>query len=137
MRIQSYSGAESSYSSPSSSYSVSTVLEKPCTFELRMLYYNMLLLHKIEKIKMAGTSHEISSAMDENHDEYQIRFECTHKNSYPHRSHVKQNTCQCTQSGHYETRLKCSKDWSRLGFVSPRPRLRLGFDLLRALSLVA
>ena len=38
-----------------------------------MLYYNTLLLHKIhkiEKIKMAGTSREISSAMDENHDEY-------------------------------------------------------------------
>ena len=35
-----------------------------------MLYYNTLLLHGIEKIKMAGTSREISSAMDENHDEY-------------------------------------------------------------------
>ena len=35
-----------------------------------MLYYNMLLLHKIQKIKMAGTSREISSAIDENHDEY-------------------------------------------------------------------
>ena len=40
-------------------------------------YYNMLLLNKIEKIKMAETSREISSAMDENHDEYYIRFECT------------------------------------------------------------
>ena len=56
--------------SPSSSYSVGTVLTNPCTFELRMLYYNTLLLHKIEKIKMAGTSRDISSAMDENHDEY-------------------------------------------------------------------
>ena len=44
---------------------------KPCTFELHMLYYNtLLLLHKTEKIKMVGTSREISSAMDENHDEY-------------------------------------------------------------------
>ena len=37
-----------------------------------MLYYNTLLLHKIEKIKMAGTSREISSAMDEKHDEYKV-----------------------------------------------------------------
>ena len=36
----------------------------------KLLEYNPLLLHKIEKIKMAGTSHEISSAMDENYDEY-------------------------------------------------------------------
>ena len=34
--------------------------------ELRM----RLLRYKIDKIKMAGTSREISSAMDENHDEY-------------------------------------------------------------------
>ena len=45
-------------------------MTKPCTLELRMLYYNTLLLHKIEKIKMAETSREISSAMGENHDEY-------------------------------------------------------------------
>ena len=49
---------------------VGTVLTKPCIFELRMLYYNTLLLHKIKKIKMAGTSHEITTAMDKNHDEY-------------------------------------------------------------------
>ena len=51
-------------------------------------------------------------------------------------------------SSNYETRLKCSQDWSRLGFISAlsrlrlgfasaTSRLRLGFDLLRALSLVA
>ena len=67
MRLQPYSGAQSSSYSSSSSYSVSTLLTKPCTFELRMLYYNTLLLHKIDKIKMAGISREISSAMDENH----------------------------------------------------------------------
>ena len=33
-------------------------------------YYNTPLLHKIVKINMAGTSREISSAIDENHDEY-------------------------------------------------------------------
>ena len=87
MRLQPYSGTQSSYSS-SSSYSVSTVLAKPFTFELRMLYYNKLLLHKIEKIKMSGTSREISSAMDENDDEYKIRFECTDKNSSTHQSHI-------------------------------------------------
>ena len=54
-----------------------------------MLYYNTIQLHKIEKIKMAGTGREILSAMDENHDEYYIRFECTHKNSDMHRSHMK------------------------------------------------
>ena len=37
---------------------------------------------------MAGTSREISSTMDENHDEYCIRFECTHKNSYTHLNHI-------------------------------------------------
>ena len=67
MRLLRYSVAQSS---SSSSYSVGTVLTKPCTLELRMLYYNTLLLHKIKKIKMAGASREISSAMDENHDEY-------------------------------------------------------------------
>ena len=47
--------------------------------------------------------------------------------------------------GNYETRLKFSQDWSRLGFVSAlsrlclsyvsaTPWLRLGFDLLQALS---
>ena len=66
MRLVRYSGAYSS----SSSYSIGTVLTKPCTFELCMLYCNTLLLHKIEKFKMAGTSREILSAMDENHDEY-------------------------------------------------------------------
>ena len=64
MRMKSYSGAQSSsYSSSSSSYSVSILLTKPCTFELRMHYYNKLILHKIDKIKMAGTSLEISSVM--------------------------------------------------------------------------
>ena len=56
--------------SSSSSYSVGTVLTKPCTFELRMLNYNTLLLHKIKKIKMSGTSREIPSVMDGNYDEY-------------------------------------------------------------------
>ena len=37
-----------------------------------MLYYNTLLLHKIDKIKMAGTSHETSSAMDENNDNFDL-----------------------------------------------------------------
>ena len=62
MRLKPCNGAQYSYSS-SSSYSVSTVLRKPCTFELRMLYYNTLLLHKIDKIKMAGTGREISSVI--------------------------------------------------------------------------
>ena len=30
-----------------------------------MLYYNKLLLHKIDKIKMAGTSLELLSVMEE------------------------------------------------------------------------
>ena len=46
LRMRNYSGAESS--SYSSSYSVSTLLTKPCTFERRILYYNKLLLHKID-----------------------------------------------------------------------------------------
>ena len=32
-------------------------------------------------------------------------------------------------SGSYETRLKCSQDWSRLGFVSALPQLRLHYAL--------
>ena len=32
--------------------------------------HNTLLLHKFEKNKVTGTSREISSAMDENHNEY-------------------------------------------------------------------
>ena len=66
MRLLRYSGAQYSSYSSSSSYSVSTLLTKPCTFELRMLFYNTLLLHKIAKIKMAGTSRELSSVMEEN-----------------------------------------------------------------------
>ena len=34
--------------------------------ELLMLYYNTLLLHKIDKIKMAATSRELWSVMEEN-----------------------------------------------------------------------
>ena len=64
MRLLRYRGAESS---SYSSYSVGTVLTKPYTFELRMLYYNTLLLHKIEKIKMAGSIREMSSEMGDNH----------------------------------------------------------------------
>ena len=71
MHIQSYSGAESS----SSSYSVSTLLTKPRTFELRMLYYNKLLIHKIDKIKMAGTSREISSVMTSAANNYNTRLD--------------------------------------------------------------
>ena len=47
----------------SSWYSGSTLLTKPCTFVLRMLYYNNLRLYKIDKIKMAGTGREISSVI--------------------------------------------------------------------------
>ena len=32
-------------------------------------------------------------------------------------------------SGNYETRLKCSQDWSRLGFVSASPQLQLDYAL--------
>ena len=32
------------------------------------VYYNPLLLHKIDKIKITGTSHEISSAMDKKYN---------------------------------------------------------------------
>ena len=53
-------------------YSVGTVLTKPCTFELRMLYYNTLLLHKAEKIKMSGTSREMSSEMGDNHGNFDL-----------------------------------------------------------------
>ena len=75
MRISSYSGAESSsYSSSSSSYSVSTLLTKPCTFVLRMLYYKKLLLHKIDKIKMAGTSREICSVMTSAANNYNTKL---------------------------------------------------------------
>ena len=51
----------------------------PCTFELRMLYYNKLLLHNIDKIKMAGTSRELSSVMEENDNrlDSSIRTEVT------------------------------------------------------------
>ena len=75
MRLYPYNGAQSSSYSSSSSYSVSTLLTKPCTFELRMLYYNTLLLHKIDKIKMAGTSREISSVMTSAANNYSTKFD--------------------------------------------------------------
>ena len=37
-----------------------------------MLYNNTLLLHEIEKIKMAGTSREISSEMGDNYDNFNL-----------------------------------------------------------------
>ena len=99
MHLQPYSGAESSSYSSSSSYSVGIVLLKPCTFELRM-----------RLLKFATTTQDRSNqnGWDQSRNikcndqrrkqlEDQIRFECTHKNSYTHRSHIKQNTCQCTQ----------------------------------------
>ena len=39
-----------------------------------MLYYNTLLLHKIGKIKMAGTSREISSVMTSAANNYNTTF---------------------------------------------------------------
>ena len=50
-------------------------MTEPCTFELRMLYYNKLLLHKIDKIKMAGTSREISSVMTSAANNYNTRLD--------------------------------------------------------------
>ena len=64
----------SSYSS-SSSYSVSILLQKPCTFELRMRLLKSLLLHKIDKIKMAGTSRDISSVMTGAANNYNTRLD--------------------------------------------------------------
>ena len=46
-----------------------------CTFELRMLYYNTLLLHKIDKIKIAGTSRKISSVMTSAANNYNTRLD--------------------------------------------------------------
>ena len=40
-----------------------------------MLYYNKLLLHKIDKIKMAGTSREISSVMTSAANNYNTRLD--------------------------------------------------------------
>ena len=66
MCLQPYSGAQSSSYYSSFSYSVSTLLTKPCIFELPMLYYNTLILHKIDKVIMAGTSRELSTVREEN-----------------------------------------------------------------------
>ena len=43
--------------------------------ELRMLYYNKLLLHKIDKIKMAGTGREISRVMTSAANNYNTRLD--------------------------------------------------------------
>ena len=40
-----------------------------------MIYYNKLLLHKIDKIKMAGTSREISSVMISAENNYNTRLD--------------------------------------------------------------
>ena len=62
-----------------------------------------------------------------NYNKYYIRFQCTHKNSYPHHSHIKQNMCECTQFGTLRDSRQCSQDWSRLGFVSALSRLCLSY----------
>ena len=102
MRIQSYSGAESS----SYPYSVSTLLTKPCTFELRMLYYNKLILHKIEKIKVAGTSREISSVMTSAANNYNTRLDSSVRIKTRIRTEVTSNRIRANahNSGNYETR---------------------------------
>ena len=105
MRIWSYSGAESSsYSSSSSSYSVSTLLTKPCTFELRMLYQK-LLLHKIDKIKTAGTSRKISSVMTSSANNYNTRLDSSVRIKTRIRTEVTYNRIRANRhnSGNYET----------------------------------
>ena len=63
-------------------------MTKLCTFELRMLYYNTLLLHKIEKIKMAGTSREISSVMTSAANNYNTRLDSSVRIQTPFRTEV-------------------------------------------------
>ena len=140
------SGAQSSYYSSSSSYSVSTLLKKPCTFELRMLYYNTLLLHEIDKIKMSGISCEISSVMTSAANNYNTRLDSSVRIKTRIRTEVTLNRIRANahNSGNYETRDNArrtdrasasSRLW--LSYVSATSQLRIGFDLLRALSLVA
>ena len=80
---------------------------------------------------MAGSIREMPSEMGDCHGNFDLfRLD----------SSVGRKTRKCANAhnlGDYETRLKCSQDLSRFGFVSALPHLRLGFDLLRALSLVA
>ena len=88
------------------------------------VYYNTLLLHKVEIIKLAGIIREMSSEMGDNHGNFELfRLD----------SSVRGKTRICAEvtwhricanahnSGNYETCLKCSQDWSHLGFVSALP----------------
>ena len=95
------------------------------------VYYNTLLLHKIEKIKMTGTSREILSEMGDSHGSFDLfRLD----------SSVRINiVLVCAPKSHkieyvpmytirvITRRLKCSQDWSRLGFVSALSRLCLDY----------
>ena len=138
MRIQSYSGAESSSNSSSSSQSVRTLLTKPCTFELSMLYYNKLLLHKIDKIKMAGTSREISSVMTSAANNYNTSLDSSVRITTRIRTEVTLNRIRANahNSGNHETRDNARRtdrasDSSRLclRYVSTTHRLYLDYAL--------
>ena len=62
-------------SSYSSSYSVGTVLAKPCTFELRMSLLKSITTTQDRKIKMAGTIRDISSVMTSAANNYNTRLD--------------------------------------------------------------
>ena len=121
----------SSYSS-SFSYSVGTIPTKLCTFELRMRLLQYATTHKIEKIKMTGSRVEMASEMGDNHGNFDLfRLDSSVRIKTRICAEVTKNRicANAHNSDDYETRFKCSQDWSRLGFVSALPHLRLDYAL--------
>ena len=106
-----------------------------------MLYYIKLLIHKIDKIKMAGTSHEISRVKTSAANNYNTRLDSSvriklvsapksHEIEYVLMHTIREITRLATMLAGLVAPRLC------LGFVSATSRLRLGFDLVQALSLV-
>ena len=71
-----------------------------------MLYYNKLLLHQIDKIKMTGTSRKISSVMTSAANNYTTTLDSSVRIKTPIRTEVTQNRIRANAhySGNYETR---------------------------------
>ena len=81
--------------------------------KINNMFNALLLLHKIEKIKMAGSIREMSSEMGDNHGNFDL-FRLNSSVCIKTRicaEVTKNRICaNAHNSGDYETRLKCSQD---------------------------
>ena len=111
--LQSYSGMQPvSYSSSSHLFFVqrkASISYSSSSYSVSTDYYTRPIKSKWPGLVANLRPLRTTSAAN-NNNKYQIKFQSTHKNSYPHHSHIKQNMCQCTQFVTFRDSRKCSKD---------------------------